>query len=171
MSTDPIDRLVGEWNSERPDLDPSPMAIVGRLLRLAVCLERRVEAALAPFDLTLWQFDVLATLRRSGAPFRMSPTELMREVMLSSGAMTNRIDRLESRGLVKRRPEPSDRRSVRIELTPAGKRLVDRALAARFDEAREVVEFLSARERKLLESGLSRLLQAIENRRSEPRSA
>ncbi|MEW5977853.1 MAG: MarR family transcriptional regulator [Acidobacteriota bacterium] len=168
MASDPISRLIDQWKRERPDLDASPMGLVGRVLRLAVLLERRVEATLARFDLTLWQFDVLATLRRSGKPYRLSPTQLMREVMLSSGAMTNRIDRLESRGLVKRCPEPADRRSVQIELTPEGKRLVDRAIAARFEEAREVTRFIGAHDRDLLERGLSRLLLALEEQTSAP---
>lgn len=164
MEPDRIARLIDQWKVERPDLDASPMGVAGRVLRLAVFLERRVAETLARFDLTLWQFDVLATLRRTGAPYRLSPTQLMREVMLSSGAMTNRIDRLEARGLVRRLPDPSDRRSVQIELTAEGKRLVDEAVAARFEEAREVAELLGKRDRESLEQGLSRLLLALEGR-------
>lgn len=164
MDLDPIARLMEQWKVERPDLDASPMGVAGRILRLAGLLERRVEEALAPCDLSLWQFDVLVTLRRTGAPYRLSPTQLMREVMLSSGAMTNRIDRLEGRGLVQRLPDPSDRRSVQIELTAEGKRLADEAVEARFEEAREVAELLKPRERESLEQGLSRLLLALEGR-------
>lgn len=162
MRPDAISRLIEQWKRERPDLDASPMGVAGRVLRLSVWLERRVEATLSEFDLTLWQFDVLATLRRFGEPYALSPKELMREVMLSSGAMTNRIDRLEARGLVERRPAPSDRRSVQIQLTAAGRRLIDRAIAARFEEAREAAELLGARERESLERGLSKLLLALE---------
>ncbi len=164
MDLDPIARLMEQWKVERPDLDASPMGVAGRILRLAGLLERRVEEALTPCDLSLWQFDVLVTLRRTGAPYRLSPTQLMREVMLSSGAMTNRIDRLEARGLVQRLPDPSDRRSVQIELTAEGKRLADEAVEARFEEAREVAELLKPRERESLEQGLSRLLLALEGR-------
>jgi DNA-binding MarR family transcriptional regulator len=162
MDSDPIDGLIAQWKVERPDLDATPMGVAGRILRLAVRLERRVGATLSGFGLTLWQFDVLATLRRSGEPYRLSPTQLMHEVMLSSGAMTNRIDRLESKGLVRRRPQPTDRRSVQIELTAKGKQLVDRAVAARFDEAREVAGLLSSRERATLERSLRNLLLPLE---------
>ncbi|MGH0035654.1 MAG: MarR family winged helix-turn-helix transcriptional regulator [Myxococcota bacterium] len=161
MPSDVIDQLLDQWAHERPDLDASPMGVVGRVLRLGAFLQRRVEAVLEPHDLTLWQFDVLATLRRSGKPFSLSPTQLMREVMLSSGAMTNRLDRLETRGLVRRRPDPDDRRGVRIELTAAGRRLIDKAIATRFDEAREVVDNLGQRERQSLESTLRKLLLAV----------
>ena len=164
MTSDPIEQLIQQWSRERPDLDASPMGVVGRVLRLAVRLERRVERVLADFGLTLWQFDVLATLRRTGAPFCLSPTDLMREVMLSSGAMTNRIDRLEAKGLVKREPDPGDRRGVQIILTPKGRRLVDRAIAARFEEAKEVVGFLTPRQRTTIEAGLGKILLEVEAR-------
>jgi len=164
MSDDLIDELIAQWRRERPDLDPVAMGVVGRVLRLAGCLQRSVERALAPFGLSLWQFDVLATLRRSGAPFRCSPTQLRRAVMLSSGAMTNRIDRLEAAGLVKRGPDPQDRRGVLIALTPKGRRLVDRAIIARFEEASQATASLSAAERGSLEEGLRKLLAAAEQR-------
>lgn len=162
MECDSIDRLIAQWKRERPELDASPMAVVGRILRLGGLLERSVEDALQPFGLSLWQFDVLATLRRAGMPDGLSPTELMKEVMLSSGAMTNRIDKLETAGLVQRRPEPLDRRSVRIVLTSKGKRLIDRAIAVRFEEAASVVGALGSRERQSLERALKKLLQAVE---------
>ena len=101
------------------------MGVVGRILRLAAGLQRRGEESLAPFNLSMWQFDVLATLRRAGAPFRLSPTQLMRAVMLTSGAMTNRLDRLETAGLVRREPDPADRRGLQIVLTSQGLKLVD----------------------------------------------
>lgn len=162
MEIDPIDRLIGQWNRERPELDASPMAVVGRILRLSGLLERSVEDALRPFGLSLWQFDVLATLRRTGAPYRLSPTELMKEVMLSSGAMTNRIDRLDAMGLVQRQPEPSDRRSVQVALTAKGKRLIDRAIIVRFEEAASTIGALGSHERQSLERSLKKLLQAVE---------
>ncbi len=163
MSQDLIDDLLKQWRRERPELDPSAMGIVGRILRLAGHLQRGAEEALKPFGLSLWQFDVLATLRRSGAPYLLSPTQLMRAVMLSSGAMTNRLDRLESAGLVKRQPDPSDRRGVLITLTPEGHRLVDRAIVARFDQAQRTVASLSPAERDSLENGLRSLLGSVEN--------
>jgi len=166
METDPIDRLIGQWKRERPELDASPMAVVGRILRLAGVLERSVEETLRPFGLSLWQFDVLATLRRTGTPYRLSPTQLMKEVMLSSGAMMNRIDRLEAMGLVQRQPEPNDRRSVQIVLTAKGKRLIDRAIAVRFEEAASTVGALGGRERQSLERSLQKLLQVVERPRN-----
>lgn len=162
MDQDLIDELMVQWRRERPDLDPSAMGIVGRVLRLAGHLERSVEATLKPFRLGLWQFDVLATLRRTGEPYRLSPKQLMRAVMLSSGAMTHRIDRLEAAGLVAREPDPSDRRGVLIALTPKGVQLVDQAIAARFDEARARIASLSTAEREALEHGLRKLLGSVE---------
>lgn len=162
MELDAIDELMDHWREQRPDLDPSAMGVVGRILRLAGHLERSVENALKPFGLSLWQFDVLATLRRTGPPYRLSPTQLMQAVMLSSGAMTNRIDRLETAGLVKREPDPHDRRGVLITLTPKGLHLVDKVIVARFDEARASIAALSKTERKTLECGLRKLLNSAE---------
>jgi DNA-binding MarR family transcriptional regulator len=159
---DPIDRIIAQWQQERPDLDPTPMGTVGRILRLSTHLRERVEAALKPFELSLWQFDVLATLRRNGPPFRMSPKELMTDVMLSSGAMTNRLDRLEASGYIVRLPDPNDRRGVQIELTEQGRALVDQAIAARFSEATEVAAILDTKERTELEAALRKLLTALE---------
>ena len=162
MKPDLIDSLIKQWSIERPDLDASAMGVVGRILRLAAWLQRRGEAVLAPFNLTMWQFDVLATLRRAGKPFRMSPTQLMRAVMLSSGAMTNRIDRLEAAGLVKREPDPTDRRGLQIVLTSKGLELIDRAIVARLQDAQEIVELLNQREHQSLEPVLRKLLGEIE---------
>ena len=162
MKSDLIDSLISQWSRERPDLDASAMGIVGRILRLAVQLERRGEAILEPFNLTMWQFDVLATLRRVGKPFRLSPTQLMHEVMLSSGAMTNRIDRLETAGLVKREPDSSDRRGLHIVLTSKGLELINRAIEARLQEAKDVVQLLNHRDRQSLEPLLRKLLGEIE---------
>lgn len=159
---DAIDRLIGQWEHERPDLDAAPMGVVGRVLRLSLLLQGRVEAVLKPLGLTLWQFDVLVTLRRNGKPYRMSPTCLMHDVMLSSGAMTNRIDRLETMGLVKRLPDPDDRRGVLIELTDGGLKLADRAVALRFDEAKGVSDLLLVKERKTVETALRKLILNLE---------
>lgn len=159
---DVIDQLIAQWADERPDLDAKPMGVVGRVMRLGLLLQQRAEVALQPFDLTLWQFDVLATLRRFGEPFRMSPTQLMRQVMLSSGAMTNRIDRLEQKGLVRRQPDPDDRRGVLIELTAQGHRAIDKAIAARFEEARQVTDLLSTRDQKQVAGALRKILLELE---------
>lgn len=128
-------------------------------------LERRIAVSLEPFGLQLWGFDVLATLRRHGEPFRLTPTALSRATMLTTGAMTNRLDRLESAGFVAREPDPNDRRGVLVALTPEGRELVDRALEARFAVAEEAVAGLSAAERAALEPILASLLGSVDDGR------
>ena len=159
---DTIERIREQWARERPELDSAGFALVGRLLLIGKRLERRVASALAPLDLAFWAFDVLATLRRQGAPYQLTPTELSRATLLTPGAMTNRIDRLEEAGLVRREAEPNDRRGVRVSLTPSGLKLADRAIEARFAEAEEAVSVLSAKDRAELERLLRRLIAGLE---------
>lgn len=159
---DHIDQVGEQWARERPELDSSGFALVGRLLVLGKLLERRVGEALAPMDLALWAFDVLATLRRQGPPYRLTPTELSRATLLTPGAMTNRVDRLVGAGLVRREAEPTDRRGVRVVLTSKGLDLVDRAIQTRFDEANSAVSGLSTNERRTLERILRKLLARLE---------
>jgi DNA-binding MarR family transcriptional regulator len=161
VQRDSIDLFIGQWNRERPDLDPSPLAVVSRVLMLAKWLEHSADRALATFGLSLWQFDVLAALRRSGEPFRLSPTQLMQMVTLSSGAMTNRIDRLEELGLVARERDPGDRRGVLIHLTAEGRKLADKAIAVRLEDARRNVACFSKGEEKTLATLLRKLLLAV----------
>ena len=149
-SPDPVDHLLAAWRSVRPDLDPSPLALVGRVIVLAQHLERSVEAALAAHRLTLGQFDILATLRRHGPKGGLTPTQLLRSVVLSSGGMTSRLDKLEASGLVLRKPDPSDRRGVVVALTAKGKKVIDAATATRFAEADGSLPPLSAAEQKVL---------------------
>jgi DNA-binding MarR family transcriptional regulator len=163
MKKDVIDAALERWDIVRPDLDPSPMAVVGRVLRLAGHLERRGNEALKPFDLAIWGFDVLAALRRHGAPYAMTPTELMHSVFLSSGAMTNRIDRLEKLGFVERTPAQDDRRSRLVGLTPKGLRVVDEAADVRFQEAKESLGQLSMKETQLLAALLRKLMLGVES--------
>lgn len=164
---DAVDRIMAQWARERPDLDPQGLGLVARLLVLGKRLERRVELALSRVDLSLWEFDVLATLRRQGPPFCLTPTELSRETLLTPGAMTNRIDRLETAGLVRREAEPRDRRGVRVLLTEAGRELVDRAIELRFEEARSAATLLPASERSRLETLLKRMLGELERERPQ----
>src|SRR5271163_4316349 len=117
MDKDVIDQMNALWQRERPDLDSAPLELVGRVIVIAQYLERSVDAALEPFGLSLGQFDILATLRRQGPQGKMTPTQLMKSVMLSSGGMTNRIDRLEQARLLRREEDPSDRRGVVVGLT------------------------------------------------------
>jgi DNA-binding MarR family transcriptional regulator len=161
-SGDAIDEMNAAWKRELPELDPSGLAVVGRIIVIAQHLERSVGVALEPFGLSLGQFDILATLRRQGPDGKLTPTQLMKSVMLSSGGMTNRIDRLEQSGLLKREEDPSDRRGVVVGLTPKGRLLIDAAAAARFDEANKSLQQLDKKERlqlaKLLRNWLKRLV-------------
>ncbi|WP_380281866.1 MarR family winged helix-turn-helix transcriptional regulator [Kitasatospora purpeofusca] len=126
--TDHVDRVVRQWGAERPDLDVSPMEVIGRLKRLSRLVDAELKETFARHDLDFASFDVLATLRRSGPPYRLTPTGLMRSAMVTSGAISQRLDRLEARGLVTRTPSGSDGRSRDVELTEEGYALMDRAL-------------------------------------------
>jgi DNA-binding MarR family transcriptional regulator len=127
--TDEVDDLVAAWHAERPDLDVRPMQVLSRISRLARHLDRERRSAFAAHDLESWEFDVLAALRRQGPPYELSPGALLRATLVTSGTMTNRIDRLEQSGLVRRRPDPQDKRGVLVTLTAAGASRVDAALA------------------------------------------
>ena len=141
MPTDEVDRITQAWQRERPDLDVTPLQVLSRVTRLARHLDLARRQAFAAHALETWEFDVLAALRRAGAPYSLSPGQLGTETLVTSGTMTNRIDRLEQRGLVRREPDPSDRRGVRVVLTETGRTTVDDAL---FD--------LIAREHDLLDT-------------------
>jgi DNA-binding MarR family transcriptional regulator len=125
VDRDGVDEILEQWRRERPDLDPSPIGVVGRVSRLARELERRLEPVYAAHGLEPGWHDLLATLRRSGPPFRMRPTDLMNALMLTSSGTTKRLDRLEKAGMVAREPDPSDRRGTLIALTHAGRELID----------------------------------------------
>lgn len=125
---DEVDRLVEAWRRERPDLDVAPLEVLSRVTRLARHLDLARRQAFAAQGLESWEFDVLSALRRSGEPYQLSPGQLLRETLVTSGTMTNRVDRMTARGLVARRPDPSDRRGVQVRLTAAGRQAVDAAL-------------------------------------------
>ena len=125
---DDVDVLVSAWQRERPDLDVAPLQVLSRVTRLAHHLDQARRQAFAAPELDTWEFDVLAALRRAGAPYALSPGRLGTQTLVTSGTMTNRIDRLEARGLVQREPDPDDRRGVRVVLTPEGRSQVDAAL-------------------------------------------
>ncbi|WAB80529.1 MarR family transcriptional regulator [Microcella daejeonensis] len=126
---DDVDRIVDAWQRERPDLDFAPLHVLSRLGRIARHLDRARKAAFAVSGLESWEFDVLAALRRAGTPYELSPTSLLRQTMVSSGTMTNRIDRLATRGLVERRTDPNDGRGIIVRMTAQGTERVDRAIA------------------------------------------
>lgn len=154
---DVVDHLLDDWARERPDLDVTAMAVVGRLLHLGGLLHTRAGERLRVHEISYTELDVLATLRRSGAPYRLSPTALRRAVLLTSGAMTACLNRLERRGLIGRSPDGSDRRSLMATLTPKGLTLIDAAIVSHFMQADQVVAGLDAADRK----DLARLLRKI----------
>ncbi len=156
---DEVDRLVAAWTHERPDLDASPLEVLSRVTRLARYLDRARKAAFARYDLEGWEFDVLAALRRAGRPYALSPGQLLTQTLVTSGTMTNRIERLESKRLVERLPDPNDRRSVRVRLTPRGKNRVDAALADLLERERKLLETLTPAQQDAL-AGLLRTLVA-----------
>ena len=154
---DGVDGILRQWRQERPDLDATPMGVIGRLSRLSRELEQRLDPVFARHGLEAGLFDVLATLRRSGEPYRMRPADLAQAVMLTSSGTTKRLDRLESAGLIERRPDPQDRRGLLIELTPAGLRLIDEAVTDHVAAEHQMLTALSPAERDQL-AGLLRTL-------------
>lgn len=161
MTQDKIDKILTQWKRESPQLDLSSLAVIGRILQLSRLLEKQRESVLADFDLTLWSFDMLATLRRQGPPYQLKPTELYGLLMLSSGAMTNRIDRLEKAGLVTRLRDPNDRRSVTVQLTNKGLEQVDNVMPVLFEQENQLLENLSKTETKTLISLLKKFLDTM----------
>lgn len=159
---DLVENLLRQWAVERPDIDASPIGIVGRLLRLSRYFERAIASYLANYGLNNGEFDVLATLRRSGAPYRLSPTQLYTSLMLSSGGMTNRLDRLEEAGLVIREADPDDRRGVLVALTEKGLALVDEVIAVHVAQEAQLIAALSEAEQSKLAAMLRKLLLVFE---------
>ncbi|WP_310485041.1 MarR family transcriptional regulator [Chamaesiphon sp. VAR_48_metabat_403] len=162
MSSDPVDGILAQWQRERPDLDASPMGVIGRMARLSKHLDRSIQATVSEFDLNLGEFDVLATLRRAGHPYQLSPTDLFNALMVSSGTMTHRIDRLEQAELVKRIPDPTDRRGTSIVLTNKGLSLIDRAVEAHVVNAHHILSALEESEREILAQLLRKLVISFE---------
>jgi len=154
---DEVDRLVAAWQRERPDLAVDPMQVLSRVTRLARHLDLARRTAFAAHDLETWEFDVLSALRRAGEPYALSPGRLIRETMVTSGTMTNRVDRLAARGLVERLPDPDDRRGVLVRLTDQGRLRVDAALEDLLDRERVLLSGLSASQR----SSLADLLRTV----------
>lgn len=152
MADDAVDEILEQWSDERPDLDTASLGVVVRVMALYRVFLRQASRSLEDLGLELWEYDVLSALRRQGRPYSLPAMLLARESDLSGGAMTNRIDRLESRGLVRRRPDTEDRRGVNVSLTPQGRRLIDEAIGHRLESARESLRGLSpARQRRLAE--------------------
>jgi DNA-binding MarR family transcriptional regulator len=160
QQTDSVDRIISQWNAVRPDLDSSPIEIVGRTSRLSRLLDRRLAESFARFDLESWMYDVMATLRRSGEPYELTAGDLMRHTMVTTGAVTNRIDRLEQRGFVER-ASSQDRRQVLVRLTKKGLAKVDEVVIGHLETEREILSVLSARQRAELGSLLRTMLLSL----------
>ena len=141
---DEVDELTEAWSRERADLDLAPVAVFSRISRLARHLDLARRQAFTAHEIESWEFDVLAALRRAGSPYELSPGRLLRETLVTSGTMTNRVDRLAARGLVERLPDPADRRGVQVRLTPSGRAAVDGALDALIARERDLLDGLSS---------------------------
>ncbi|MBP2302097.1 MarR family transcriptional regulator [Azospirillum picis] len=160
---DRADRALEQWRRERPDLDVRPMAVIGRLTEAALLVSRdRLAPVFARFGLQQGEFDVLATLRRSGSPYALTPTALYEATMVSSGAMTNRLDRLERAGLIRREPHPGDRRGVTVHLTDQGRAVIDEAVTAHVENEHAILSALTEGERDALAALLAKLIAGLE---------
>ncbi len=159
---DEVDRLVEAWGRERPDLDLGPMEVLSRVSRLDHHLDVARRAAFAEHGVEPWEFDVLAALRRAGAPYELSPGRLLRETLVTSGTMTNRVDRLVARSLVARLPDPHDRRGVLVRLTDTGRETVDGAFAGLLEHERRLLAALSPAELRQLAGLMRRLAVSVE---------
>jgi DNA-binding MarR family transcriptional regulator len=158
---DHAEHVVEQWQAERPDLDATPILVIGRIHRLAIALDVELLKVYAAHGLGDGDFDVLATLRRSGAPYELTPTELMEQTMVTSGAVSKRLDRLEGAGLVARRVSEGDRRSRIVALTRAGRELMDRAVPEHLANEARLLAGLTERERTQLASLLGKLTVSL----------
>ncbi|HEU4948181.1 MAG TPA: MarR family transcriptional regulator [Kribbella sp.] len=159
--TDHVDLVLAQWAGQRPDLDVSPMAVIGRLKRLSQLIDGELRRTFSTHGLDAASFDVLATLRRSGPEHRLTPAELMRSAMVTSGAITQRLDRLQARGLVTRTPSETDGRGVQVTLTEDGLALIDEALPDHVDTENRLLAALSPTERDALADTLRDLLESL----------
>jgi len=162
---DVVDRITRQWRSVRPDVDSSPIGVIGRVSRLSRLVDRRLADNFARYDLENWMYDVLATLRRSGEPYELTAGALVNQTMVTTGAITNRIDRLEERGLVER-ARADDRRKVIVRLTRRGLDLVDEVVASHLATERAILAALSERQRHELARLLRTTLLALGDRPS-----
>ena len=161
---DEVDRLVAAWKRERPDLDLSPLSVLSRITRIARHLDIARRDAFG--DLENWGFDVLAALRRAGAPYQLSPGALMQETMVTSGTITNRLDRLEELELIPREPDPNDGRGSLVTLTKSGIRAVDAAMEDLLENERQLLKDLSGKDREQLAALLSTLVTEFDSAES-----
>ncbi|MBB5019522.1 DNA-binding MarR family transcriptional regulator [Chitinivorax tropicus] len=162
VKRDAVDRILAQWHRERPDLDVSPMGPIGRVRRCAALLQKQLDGTFAQYGLSSWEFDVLATLRRSGAPYCLAPMDLLAALMVTSGTMTHRLKGLEGRGLVFRFPNQEDARSMMVQLTDEGLDLINRAVEAHVENERRILAGLSSDEAVELNQCLSKLLLLLD---------
>ena len=162
MGQDFIDRMLKQWQSECPELDVRPIAVVGRAIRIAEMMKQRLRDLLKPHGLEVWEFDVLATLRWRGGAVGLTPTELMEALSVSSGTLTHRIDRLTNAGFVKRLPNPNDRRSVRVQLATRGVKVVEEALVEHIRSANAAVRNIALSDQKFAADVLKRVLANVD---------
>ena len=156
-ASDEVDRIVDDWSRERPDVDFSPMQVLSRVARLSKHLDRARRTAFEASDLEPWEFDVLAALRRAGAPYQLSPKALLQQTLVSSGTMTNRIDRLVERELVERETDPNDGRGILVVMTQRGRDRVDSAISLLLLAESDLLDGLSTLERDRLSTLLRKL--------------
>jgi DNA-binding MarR family transcriptional regulator len=166
-ASDRIERARTEWAAERPDLDTSPMEVIGRILRASHLADALIKSELRPAGLDRGGFDVLATLRRSGPPFQLTPTRLYEELVLTSGAVTHRVDALERAGLVQRAGGQPDRRSTLVGLTEKGIAVIDAAMGTHMECEEAMIASLPAADRAALAALLKKLLVSMETRKGE----
>ncbi|MBG2801345.1 MarR family winged helix-turn-helix transcriptional regulator [Proteus sp. WDL240414] len=159
---DRIDKITKQWQRERPDLDISPMGLIGRLGNVTLHLSREMEKVFSQFGLNTSSFDVLATLRRAGDPYTLSPGEMLSTLMVTSGTMTNRIDQLEKAGWVIRKVNPEDGRSFLVSLTPEGLELINQVIEAHAENQKRLVSGLSQQEQQKLNQLLKVFLNSLE---------
>jgi DNA-binding MarR family transcriptional regulator len=160
---DHVDLIVGQWQRERPDLDLASLGVLGRLFRFAHLADGALAVGVRPYGLQLGWFDLLAALRRAGAPYELNPKQLMGATLLSSGGMTKRLDRLVDAGLVERRPDPEDRRGTLVRLTTRGKTTIDKALEAHLANEDRLLRSLNAADRRAFDSFLRTLLAEVDS--------
>lgn len=159
---DRVAQIMAEWRRERPDLDPSPQGVIGRVHRLALALTERITAVYADFGLTEAEFDLLATLRRAGAPYERAAGELAEHTMVTTGGLTKRVDRLVQRGLVERGTAGDDARRRLVRLTPAGLDVIDRAFTAHIENEHRLLAELGEADASSLAPILTRWLRMLE---------
>ncbi|MGR4879011.1 MarR family winged helix-turn-helix transcriptional regulator [Streptomyces sp. LARHCF249] len=161
VGKDAVDAITDQWYAVRPELDTVPMAVFGRIYRITKAMGDAMEQAYSRFGISRGEFDVVATLRRSGAPYTLSPRQLSATLMLTTGGMTGRLDKLEKAGLLCRKPDPHDRRGLQVTITERGLALIDEAVTAGLEVQRAALRGLSDEETALLTGLLRKLLAAV----------